>query len=162
MQINMVNLTQILILAIYCSNTRGFEIDKHSPDQVLNEGQNIALFCQIGGFAVDPAYHDWKKCRWSRDSDGATCLYTYKKTDNGWVDEEFCDPLLEDSEFFGSDDLNKENRICGINVPSADQLDNGNWTCKIEQCQLVIHGGCGATAGNENIVEATVNVKVNI
>ena len=167
MQSKMTNLIIIIILAVYLSSASGFEIDKHAEDQVVKEGRVITLFCHVYTNALDVINnHNWKKCRWSRHSDGATCLYTYNQTDssdkNSWGIDEFCDPLIETTDFFGAGDPNKENRLCGIHVPSADRLDNGNWTCALEECKKGISGGCKDPSGNDYTVEATINVKVII
>ena len=142
----------------------GFSIADHTPDQVLNEGQKITLSCRVKTDLID-GNDDWKTCRWTRMSDGATCLYGYKKVQDSiihshWEIEEFCEPSMTDAEYFGSDP-NVENHICGINIPEADQLDNSDWKCTIEECKMVALGGCAANTGNGNYVEATMNVKVN-
>ena len=141
-----------------------FSIDDHTPDQVVNEGQTITLMCRVKTDLID-GNDDWKTCRWSRGSDGATCLYEYKKVQDSiihhhWEIEQFCEPSMADVEYFGSDP-NVENHICGINIPSADQLDNSDWRCVIEECKMVAFGGCSANTGSGNTVEATMNVKVN-
>ena len=77
-----------------------------------------------------------------------------------WEIEEFCEPGLSDAIYFGSDP-NVENHICGIEFLSADEMDNSDWKCTMEECKTVAFGGCSANNGNGNYVEATMNVKVN-
>ena len=141
-----------------------FHIDDHTPDQVLNEGQTLTLECRVKSDLID-GNDDWKTCRWTRASDGATCLYEYKKVQDSiinshWEIEEFCEPGMSDAIYFGSDP-NVENHICGIEFLAADQTDNGDWKCTIEECKMWEFGGCSANNGNGNYVEATMNVKVN-
>ena len=141
-----------------------FEIDEHTPDQVLNEGQTLTLECRVKTDLID-GNDDWKTCRWSRASDGATCLYEYKKVQDSiinshWEIEEFCEQGLSDAVYFGSDP-NKENHICGVQFMSADQQDNGDWKCSLEECKNVAFGGCSSNNGNGYYAEATMNVKVN-
>ena len=157
---NIRKIVKIVVLVLYLNNTGGFKIDDHTPDQVLNEGQTITLYCHVKTNLID-GNDNWKTCRWTRNTDGATCLYNYQKNkdDDNWAIDEFCEPSLADSEFFGSDP-NIENHICGINVPSADQMDNGKWKCALEECKTAMFGGCAHSHGNGNTVEATMNVKV--
>ena len=175
----MVWLKQILCFIMYISiiggkstirkqafnnNNLGFQIDSHTPDQVVVEGQVITLMCRVKANLID-GNDDWKTCRWSRLSDGVTCLFEYKKIQDDfihshWIVEEYCESSLGDVEYFGSDP-NVENHICGINVASADQGDNSDWKCTIEECKNVAFGGCSANNGNGYTVEATMNVKVN-
>ena len=56
---------------------------------------------------------------------------------------------------------NKENHICGVQFMSADQQDNGDWKCSLEECKNVAFGGCSSNNGNGYYAEATMNVKVN-
>ena len=140
-----------------------FEIDEHTPDQTLNKGQRLTLECRVKTDLID-GNDDWKTCRWSRVSDGANCLYEYKKVQDSiinshWEIEEFCDQKLSDAIYFGSDP-NVENHICGIEIESADQLDNSDWKCTIEECKLPSIGGCSAKNGNGNYVDATMSVEV--
>ena len=142
----------------------GFEIDDHTPDQVLNEGQTLTLECRVKTNLID-GNDDWKTCRWTRMSDGATCLYDYKKVQDSiinshWEIEEFCEPSMSDATYFGSDP-NVENHICGIQFAAADQADNSNWKCTLEECKNVAFGGCSSNNGNGYYVEATMNVRVN-
>ena len=148
----------------YSSGILNFEIDDHTPDQVLNEGQTLTLECRVKTDLID-GNDDWKTCRWTRASDGATCLYEYKKVQDSiinshWEIEEFCEPGLSDAVYFGSDP-NVENHICGVEILSADQMDSTDWKCTLEECKLWELGGCSANNGNGNYVEATMNVKVN-
>ena len=148
----------------YNSGILNFDIDDHTPDQVLNEGQTLTLECRVKTDLID-GNDDWKTCRWTRASDGATCLYEYKKVQDSiinshWEIEEFCEPGMSDAVYFGSDP-NVENHICGIEFLSADQMDSGDWKCTLEECKTVAFGGCSANNGNGNYVEATMNVKVN-
>ena len=156
----MTNLNIIFVLIIYMTRTLTFEIDDHSPDQIVTEGQTVTLFCHVSTNLID-GNDNWKTCRWSRDKDGATCLYEYQRTedDSGWEIKEFCEPFLSDTKYFGSDP-NVENHICGIDVLSADSFDSGNWTCWIEECKTEVMGGCEAKTGNGNRVKATVFVQV--
>ena len=161
-----------LILSVACAKSTikkdlkalNFHIDDHTPDQVLNEGQTLTLECRVKSDLID-GNDDWKTCRWTRASDGATCLYEYKKVQDSiinshWEIEEFCEPGMSDAIYFGSDP-NVENHICGIEFLAADQTDNGDWKCTIEECKMWEFGGCSANNGNGNYVEATMNVKVN-
>jgi len=98
-------------------------------------------------------------------SDGATCLYEYKKVQDSiishhWEIEEFCEQGLSDAVYFGSDP-NIENHICGVQFMSADQQDNGDWKCSLEECKNAAFGGCSSNNGNGYYAEATMNVKVN-
>ena len=141
-----------------------FEIDEHTPDQVLNEGQTLTLECRVKTDLID-GNDDWKTCRWTRSSDGATCLYEYKKVQDSiinshWEIEEFCEQGLSDAVYFGSDP-NIENHICGVQFLSADQQDSGDWKCTLEECKNVAFGGCASNNGNGYYAEATMNVKVN-
>ena len=139
-----------------------FSIESHTSDQVLNEGQELIVECR-SGTSIIGGNPNWKQCMWRRESDGANCLFEYKKNGvSDWVVEEYCEPNMaaKNVKFFGSDpDI--ENHICGINVPHAESSDNSDWTCVIEQCRSAIpFGGCSSTNGNGVVAEATMNVKV--
>jgi len=138
-----------------------FEIDDHSPDQVINKGETLTLFCHVTTKILD-GNDNWKTCRWSRDHDGATCLYEYQTTNNetSWEIKEYCEPFLSDAKFFGSDP-NIENHVCGIDIPVVDHVDAGNWTCWIEECRTDLLGGCKAKTGNGNRIKATMCVEVD-
>merc|ERR1712168_435137 len=128
-------------------SVKSFHIDDHTPDQVVTEGQQITLSCRVKSDLIDGSAN-WKTCRWSRLSDGATCLFEYKEVTNGiganeMEIESFCDQKIADVEYFGSDP-NVENHICGMDKPSADQDDNSDWKCTIEECKLPSIGGCSA------------------
>ena len=141
------------------SSFYGFHIADHTPDQVLSEGQKLTLSCRVKSDLID-GNDDWKTCRWTRISDGASCLFEYKKENGEWKIEEFCEKKLDDVVYFGSDP-NLENHICGIDKMGATQDDSSDWKCTIEECKLPPLGGCSARNGNGNYVDATMNVKIN-
>ena len=67
----------------------GINIDDYTPDQVVSEGDVLTLDCHIDSGLIENK--DWKICQWSRDSDDASCSYTYKEMMDGWVIEESCE-----------------------------------------------------------------------
>ena len=156
----MENMKLLFIISLCITGSFLFEIDDHSPDQIVQEGEAISLFCHTTSKVID-GNDNWKTCRWSRDKDGATCLYEYQVSQNGidWEVKEYCEPFLSDVKFFG-EDLNIQNNLCGINISSSNQFDNGNWTCWMEECRRVSLGGCADKVGNGNRVKATVAVEV--
>ena len=132
----------------------GFEIDDHTPDQIVSEGSIFTMSCHVRANLIENK--DWKTCSWSRNSDGAECKYEYIQKFEGWIIEESCDTAIEDTQFFGSDP-NNENKLCGIVVPSADSLDNGTWSCKIHPCK---YSGCAAEKGSVKFDKADIHIMV--
>ena len=63
---------------------------------------------------------------------------------------------------FRGDDPTVENLSCGMDVAGADALDNGDWTCSIEQCVSgsILTDGCVEEEGVGNYITATMNVEV--
>ena len=127
----------------------------------MNEGQNVRLFCFVRTKLKD-GNDNWKTCTWSRHSDGESCRYERKKKDsnNALVIVASCSKLLDRYNFFEEVYVNVRGYQCGTVIPSANQLDNANWTCTITQCKNENVGGCEDKDGNSNTVEDTVNVKV--
>merc|ERR1712223_242224 len=130
----------------------GFEIDIHTEDQQVNVGESFEVSCHVtGGFVENK---NWKHCVWTREADQASCTFTYLKP-NGedWQVQKECDPGLSDINFRG-DDPNVANLLCGMDVAGADALDNGGWTCSIEQCATagIISGGCAEEEGVGNYI----------
>lgn len=164
-----------LTLVITLSRKSSFEIAHHSNQKFVNEGQAVKLFCYV---QTKSNYENanWKTCTWSRNSDGANCRFVYMKMGNNTDGKiaEFCSPSIENYRFFGKvkdpnvkvhgngHSTDEENQICGISIPSANRKDNADWTCTIMQCKNHNVGGCGAKDGNNNTVEATINVEVLI
>ena len=128
----------------------------------MNEGKEVELFCHVTA-SLGYGNENWKTCTWSRNSDGENCRLEYKKTDskNGMEISRSCSGLIADYPFYvNSNWTDVGNQVCGIIIPSASQLDNADWTCRLMQCKKEILGGCGDKDGNDNTVEATINVKV--
>ena len=130
----------------------------------MYEGDKVKLYCHVQTSLKDEN-DNWKTCMWIPKSRGGKCRYEYKKVDgeNGLRIVGSCSRLRAHYQFFGNINSSQEfNHLCGIIIPSASHLDNTEWTCKIMQCKNVNLGGCGANDGNDNIVEATMNVTVII
>ena len=154
------SLLQLIILSTCLVIGYGFEIDTHSEDQSVNNGDDFVVECHVTGGALENK--NWKHCVWTREADQASCTFTYLKPDGeDWQVQKECDPGLSDINFRG-DDPNVSNLLCGMDVASADALDNGVWTCDIEQCTTagIISGGCAEEEGVGNYISATMNVEV--
>merc|ERR1712223_1288838 len=140
----------------------GFEIDIHTEDQQVNVGESFEVSCHVtGGFVEN---HDWKHCVWTREADQASCTFTYLKPEDGdWKVDKNCSTPLADISFSGDDPTDK-NTLCGLNIDSADALDNGNWQCSIEQCQTngnpFGQDGCREVDGVGSYINALMNVEV--
>ena len=151
-------LTQIITLSIYLSSTCVYEIVALSENPTAVEGNPIELFCRVKA-KQDNENGNWKTCEWRRQRDGEQCAYeyTYPKLDvkNGWKVESTCTNLTQDLAFHGSKGLEEgANEDCGIKIHSVKQVDYGNWTCELEQCDARCH------EGNGNKAEAIINLQV--
>merc|ERR1712224_636073 len=131
------------------------EIDDHSPDQMVTEGEVLTLSAHITTGLVENS--DWKKCTWTRDLDQTKCEFIYKQRIDGWIIEENCDDELSNTKFFGSNPSHDENRLCGIIIPEASLMDDGQWKCRIHGCQ---RSGCAADDASLKFDNAFMNVEV--
>ena len=140
----------------------GFEIDVHTEDQQVIDGRSFEVSCHVTGGVIEN--HDWKHCVWTREADQASCTFTYLKPEDGdWMVDKNCTAPLADISFSGDDPTDK-NTLCGLNIDSADTLDNGIWECRIEQCQTngnpFGQDGCREVDGVGSYVNALMNVEV--
>ena len=142
-----------MALAIFIAKANGFSIINSSPNQTVKVGEELSLSCTSD--------EDYKECIFVREEDLASCTYTYGKkgTSSDWEINEECDDEFA-PEFFGSDDLNTENRICGIRFASATKLDGSSWTCFMEACKSGITSSCNSDGGNGDIQNAIMYTEV--
>ena len=132
-----------MALAIFIAKANGFSIIQSSANQTVKVGEELSLSCTTDD--------DYKECTFVREEDVASCTYTYgkKSTLGDWEITAECDDEIT-PEFFHSDDLNKENRICGIRFASATKLDGSSWTCFMEGCKSGITSSCNSDEGDED------------
>ena len=64
---------------------------------------------------------------------------------------------MSDADFVGgSEDLQQNNTVCGMNFTKANEDDIGGWTCEIEQCT----SSCKNDGGSGTKANATIYVTV--
>ena len=136
-----------------------FEVDNKTDDKnaTVYEGDPIHLFCHVKAHRGNT---NWKTCKWTRESDGPSCLYTYNKEEWAWNVTPLCSPIIKDSTFWTATLWEHEgkkgrNQFCGIFIPFALPDDNSKWRCELEQCK-----NFDCTTGNGNFAKATIDVQV--
>ena len=98
----------------------------------------------------------WKRCVWTRNKDGASCIQ--KAIDDFETRKDTCDTSM-DAVVVGSG--NGRSRLnCSISIPSASLNDRGRWTCRLTKCKRKEDGGCAAKDPSACLGEASVYVKV--
>ena len=128
------------------------------PDRVM-EGEQFDLNCIVDVEDLKQIEENsWKRCVWTRNYDGASCIQT--ATDVFNAKKEACATSMNAVE---TESGSVRSMIkCSISVPFAHRDDRGRWTCRLEKCKDGKHGGCGANAASECMGEANVTVKVLI
>ena len=71
--------------------------------------------------------------------------------------EKDCQGAINDAEFFGSEDIQEHNFVCGMRFEEANEDDIAGWTCDIEQCASV---GCKGSEGSGARANATIYAMV--
>ena len=132
-----------LLMNIFAHFSRcPFNLDVRPREVRAYEGKAITLQCQNQG----PQKFEWKDCRWTRESDGATCFFKSKKMTSNSSDLEvlqFCNGSLDSSkiEFTG---LKSPHTTCGIKFKSIFKEDESFWRCNIDYYDNLIPGDCTA------------------
>ena len=105
------------------------------------EGKEITLDCQNEGSEK----FRWNECRWTRESDEATCFFESKIAGNSSSSEVYqvCNGSLDSSkiEFIG---FESPHTICGIKFRSLFKPDEGRWRCNIDYYDVPNIGYCTA------------------
>ena len=68
-----------------------------------------------------------------------------------------CQGAINDAEFFGSEDIQEHNFVCGMKFEEANEDDIAGWTCVMEQCASE---GCKGSEGSGTLAYATIHVMV--
>ena len=126
------------------------------PDRVM-EGEKFELNCVVDVDDVKQIEENaWKRCVWTRNTDGASCIQT--ATDDFNTKKEACATSMHavETESGSVRSMLK----CSISILSAKKDDRGNWTCRLEKCKDGKHGGCSANAPSECMDESNAYVKV--
>ena len=159
----MIPVRSIIILLAFCImdicvGAWEIDTDKSTKDPlVVDLGQNFSLQCTVK--ETDPlAQTNWKNCIWSRKNDLSRCEFTYVYRMNTQYEiQKDCQGAINDAEFFGSEDIQEHNFVCGMKFEEAKEDDIGGWTCDIEQCASE---GCRESEGSGTIANATIHLVV--
>ena len=121
-----------------CICVEAWEIDANESTKdplEVNLGQSFSLQCTVKE-TNSSAQQDWKICTWSRENDTDRCVFTYRwlAFDDKYEIQSDCQGAMNDSEFFGSEDIQVHNFVCGMEFEEANEDDIVGWTCDIEQC----------------------------
>ena len=105
------------------------------------EGKEITLACQNEGSEK----FRWNECRWTRESDDATCFFESKITGSSSSSEVYqvCNGSLDSSkiEFIG---FKSPRTICGIKFRTLFKQDEGRWRCNMDYYDVPSVGYCTA------------------
>ena len=139
-----------------------WDVDKDKSTQdplAIRLGEGFKLQCTVKMQASPFAQNKWKVCNWSRDNDDAGCEFTYvhNETADSFTVNSECTGSMDDAVFFGSEDTQNDNFVCGMDFKEADGDDIAGWKCEIEQCDTT----CKPESGNGKKAHLSINVKVS-
>ena len=110
-----------------------FDVRTFPHDVFVEEGDQIRLICGH----KDPYGNDnhiWTNCKWTRPSDGLSCIFQQKKniTTNRFEINEDCQ--TSEMRFYGKTkkSLLEGTNVCGINVFGASLNNAGSWGCIVD------------------------------
>ena len=63
---------------------------------------------------------------------------------------------MKDAVFFGSTDIQKDNKVCGMRFEEANEDDIAEWTCEVQQCDTT----CKTENGEGETASALIHVEV--
>ena len=132
---------------------------KSSPNPLIIEpGEGFEIQCTVKSDVWPFAENKWKFCNWTRDNDNATCLFTYlydEGTNKFKIDSK-CQGSMNNAVFFGSEDIQNWNLVCGMKFTEADDDDVARWKCEMAQCD----SNCQSESGSGKMAHRSINVKV--